>query len=135
VQRRGGAKPYLTPAGEHELVMARASVWGLGSALAYESLDTDAQARLLALYVAHRTREGEEAEGVVIGAITKFARAAIDGIDAAKEGDKPGKPAVSTGTSPRPPAVAAGKAQAGSRDVSLPDILRAKVSVADMLKL
>lgn len=115
--------------------MARASVWGCGSALAYESLDTDAQARLLALYAAHRTREGEEAEGVVIGAITKFARAAIDGIDAAKEGDKPGKPAGSTGTSPRPPAVAAGKAQAGSRGVIAPDTFSNRMSLEDMLKL
>lgn len=48
--------------------MARASAWGLGSALAYEALDMEAQARLLCLYTAARVREGEEAQQVLEGA-------------------------------------------------------------------
>lgn len=115
--------------------MARASAWGLGSALAYESQDIDAQARLLALYAASRQQESDEAKGVVLGALGEFVQAAIDGFVAAKNQGEPVESAGRQRAKPRPPAVPARKTQAGSRAPPLPDIVRVKVSVADMLKL
>lgn len=50
--------------------MARASAWGLGAALSYRGLDTDAQAELLALWMAARRAEGDEAEMVLIKTLT-----------------------------------------------------------------
>lgn len=115
--------------------MARASAWGLGSALAYESLDIDAQARLLALYAASRQQEGDEARGVVLGALGEFAHAALEGIVAAKGKVNPRESVGRGRDKPQPPAVAARKPQPPSRQGALPDILRVRTSLEDTLKL
>lgn len=59
--------------------MARASTWGLGTALAYRALPAEEQAELLALYVASRTREGQEAEGVLTSALSRIAAEVMGG--------------------------------------------------------
>ena len=111
--------------------MARASAWGLGTALAYRDLDIDAQADLLARYAAHRTREGEEAEGVVFGALVKFAGEAIS---VAREKGLVGLPG-STWTSPPPP-VAMRKTQRPPSPSPLNrDTMGDRMSVEDMLRL
>lgn len=78
--------------------MARASVWGLGTALAYRGLNLDAQAELLALYQAARVREGEEAELVLISAAADLLRAW------SKRDQPPPPPAAPRGRKGSPPA-------------------------------
>lgn len=101
--------------------MARASAWGLGTALAYRKLDTDAQAELLALWMAARVREGEEAEMVLV----KTVRDIAEGVMASRGGD---------GAAPTPPVSARTPASARNRmtEGPVPDILRPRLG-ADTL--
>lgn len=103
--------------------MARASAWGLGAALAYRGLDTDAQAELLALWMAARKAEGDEAEMVLIKTIGDLANGWRNA-RSAEGGAEPAPLPVPTGI-PQ----GAGK---GMTERSLPDILRPRMG-ADAL--
>lgn len=96
--------------------MARASSWGLGTALAYRGLDIDAQAELLALYQAARVREGEEAELVLISATAEVVRAWAH---QDKPPPPPGAPTSHRGGTPPPSAQ--------------PDILRPRLAAASLV--
>lgn len=103
--------------------MARASAWGLGAALAYRGLDTDAQAELLALWMASRRREGDEAEMVLIKTFSDL----VDGWAKARSAEG--------GAEPRPLPVPTGTIRAAGKGMTeppLPDILRPRLG-ADTL--
>lgn len=80
--------------------MARASVWGLGTALAYRSLDPDAQAELLCLYHAARHQEGEEAKVVLASTAAELIHAYLDAKNSAQT-EQPTKPRQVRGTEQR----------------------------------
>lgn len=77
--------------------MARASVWGLGTALAYRDLDLDAQAELLCLYQAARHQEGEEVGEVLFGCAVRAVNAFTDAQNSARA-KQPTKPRQVRGT-------------------------------------
>lgn len=79
--------------------MARASAWGLGTALAYRALPVEEQAELLALYVAARSQEGDEAEGVLIRTLSHL----VAGSKEASAENPPGKPVQNKATPMFPP--------------------------------
>lgn len=68
--------------------MARASVWGLGNPWAYQELDVDRQAELLALFHGEQETHADEVYGAVVERIN----------DLLKHREKPGAP-------PSPPPV------------------------------
>lgn len=115
--------------------MARASAWGYGSALAYENLGIDAQARLLALYAASRQQESDEAKKVVLGALGEFAHAAVEGFVASKNQEDPNESTGRQRAKPRPPAVPPRKTQANGREAPLLAIRSNRMSLKDMLTL
>lgn len=91
--------------------MARASAWGLGSALAYRGLDLDSQAELYALFTAARVREGEEAQMVLFGTGVQVANAWL------RRNDPP----------PEPTRAKAPGARRVPRPTEQPDILRPRL--------
>lgn len=80
--------------------MARASVWGHGTAEAYLSLDPDAQIRLLCLYQAARHQEGEEAKVVLASTAAELIRAFMGAQNSAQT-EQPTKPKQVRGTQRR----------------------------------
>lgn len=94
--------------------MARASVWGMGTAFGYLALDIDQQAHLFCLFLAAHESEADDAGGVIVKSIGLLARAFKDG--AAPESKPP------TGRAERKHEPAA----------SLPDILKPNLSAAQL---
>ena len=82
--------------------MARASAWAFGSALAYQGLDADAQADLLALFQAARMDEGREAKETLQMAVAEPIQAWLK----SRKGSAPRAPSPVTTPKSREPSSA-----------------------------
>ena len=109
--------------------MARASAWGLGTALAYRGLDIDAQAELLALWQASRLAEGGEAELVLMSTAATLVKTVAEGLGAARSAS------VSGGAPPTPPVPTGASAQNRVTAAPYPDILRPRLGAAELVSL